>query len=151
MLGTLGEPERFDMTVLSDSVNIAARIEGVSKIFGCSVIVSAELKRALQRPDTYHWRPLGKIRLKGRGAAVELYELLDSDEQSSQKIASLDEFEAGLKAFKEGQFLKARLHFQAVVDDCPQDGPGKFYLARCQQMENGEFEFDGTLVLTEKT
>jgi signal transduction histidine kinase/class 3 adenylate cyclase len=151
MLGTLGEPERFETTVLSDSVNIASRVEGASKILGCPILVSAALKNAMSKPGLYRWRNLGSIRLKGRGASVELHELLDADENFAAKLANLDEFEAGIRAFKSGQFLQAGLHFQSVLDKLPQDGPAKFYLERCQQLQSGKYEFDGTLVLSEKS
>jgi two-component system sensor histidine kinase ChiS len=151
MLGTLGEPERFEMTVLSDSVNIAARVEGASKIFGCLIVVSADLKKAMRKPELYRWRSLGSIRLKGRDTAIELFELLNADENFEAKLKSLDEFEAGIRAFKAGRFLEAGLHFQSVLDILPKDGPAGFYLERCQQLQQSKpASFDGTLALHEK-
>jgi two-component system sensor histidine kinase ChiS len=151
MLGTLGEPERFETTVLSDSVNIAARVEGASKIFGCLIVVSADLKKAMHKPDLYRWRSLGRIRLKGRDTAIELFELLNADEGFEAKLGILDEFEAGIRAFQSGRFLEAGLHFQSVLDALPMDGPAGLYLERCRQLQqNTVAGFDGTLVLHEK-
>ena len=50
LLGTLGEPMRFEATVVSDSVNVAARLQGVAKQIGASLVVSAEVANALDAP-----------------------------------------------------------------------------------------------------
>ncbi|MFW7377213.1 MAG: 7TM diverse intracellular signaling domain-containing protein [Oligoflexus sp.] len=150
MLGTLGESERFETTVLSDTVNIASRVEGASKILGCQIVVSAALIQAMNDSKRYHWRNLGLIKLKGRDGSIELFELLDADDDFHEKYTNQEEFASGVKAFKNGQFLQASLHFQSVLDRHPKDVTAKFYLRRCKELQNNQQDFDGSLVLSEK-
>ncbi|HTH13675.1 MAG TPA: adenylate/guanylate cyclase domain-containing protein, partial [Spirochaetia bacterium] len=79
MLGTIGENQRMDSTVISDTVNAASRLEGLTKKFGYPLLVSGETVEALgQEPDGspgYELRFLGEETVKGRSKAVQVYAL----------------------------------------------------------------------------
>ncbi len=152
MLGTLGEPERFETTVLSDAVNIASRVEGASRIFGCQIVVTSALKDALKKPKDYRWRRLGHVRFKGREGAIELFEVLDAAGENSLKFKTHDEFEAGIVFFQKGEFMKAMLHFQSVLDLDAGDLAAEYYLKRCRYFQDeGVKNFDGVLDLSSKS
>ncbi|MEI7893042.1 MAG: response regulator, partial [Myxococcales bacterium] len=152
MLGTLGEPERFEATVLSDAVNVAARIEGATKAFGCRALVSKAVFQGLPDPDEWSWRALGKVQLKGRAASIELFELLDADaeEERELKLRYRDELEAGIDAFRDDRLHEALLSFQHVAEENPLDGPALAYRLRTSQLLVSRGDFDGTFVLGEK-
>ena len=150
MLGTLGEPERFDTTVLSDAVNIASRIEGACKLLSVNILVSSAVKESLGSADKWLWRCLGLVRMKGREGAVLIYELLDIDPCQKLKLASQEGFKLGVEAFQQSKINEAKMHFELVVSGNPDDGPARFYLDFCQQIDRNDTSFDGVLVLTEK-
>ena len=153
MLGTLGEAERFEATVLSDAVNVASRVEGASKFFGARVLVTGEVRA---RSAGFHWRSLGAIRLKGRSAPVDLHELLDADPaaERDQKLALLTDFVEALESFRSGRLREAAARFRRITDENPNDGPAQAFLAHTTRLidaGDGTAEaFDGTFVLAEK-
>ena len=81
MLGTVGEPERMDGTVIADAVNTAARLESLTKRYGVTILASAESieKSGFAEKYPLHIRLIGKVRAKGKTAAVELYEVFDEE------------------------------------------------------------------------
>lgn len=66
MLGTIGEEMRMEGTVISDVVNTASRLEGLTKVFDNNVIISSDTLNALTVAKMYHFRYLGKTRVKGK-------------------------------------------------------------------------------------
>jgi class 3 adenylate cyclase len=76
MLGTIGENDRMDSTVISDSVNTASRLEGLTKKFAKDILVSGQTLDALTRPGDYETRYLGEEQVKGRATAVKAFELV---------------------------------------------------------------------------
>ena len=151
MLGTLGEPERFEATVLSDAVNIASRVEGASKILGCNIVVTGEVRHHMQDPEAYHWRRLGLYRLKGRTSAIELFEILDVALDAPLKKSHAEEFETGVARFEAGDFPAAMMHFQTVLDENPKDKAADFLMQRAKYLLQDKSSFDGTIHLKEKT
>lgn len=81
MLGTVGEPERMDGTVIADAVNTAARLESLTKRYGATILASAEAieKSGFAEKFPMHIRLIGKVRAKGKTAVVELYEVFDDE------------------------------------------------------------------------
>lgn len=74
LLGNIGSSRRFNYTVIGDSVNLAARLEGANKFFGTSILAS-ETTVNLTRP-AFAWREIDVVRVKGRAQPVTVYEPL---------------------------------------------------------------------------
>ncbi len=155
MLGTLGEPDRFDATVISDTVNVASRIEGASKQLGAKLLVSRGLVESLEDPAAFSTRPLGRIQLKGRAGFVEVVEVLDAEEPllAEAKVAQREAFAAALASFARGAWTEAREAFGAVVDANFGDEAAMLYLTAATLAEGGDLSAigeGGSLVLREK-
>lgn len=76
MLGTIGENNRMDSTVISDTVNAASRIEGLNKKFGTDILFSGDALRSLAEPGRFEARFAGEETVKGKARAVKVYELV---------------------------------------------------------------------------
>lgn len=76
MLGTIGENNRMDSTVISDAVNTASRLEGLTKKFSKDILVSGQTLDVLAKPEDYETRYLGDENVKGRTVAVRVFELV---------------------------------------------------------------------------
>jgi hypothetical protein len=107
-------------TVISDAVNLASRIEGMTKVFGCRMIVSREtLQRALDGTGTsgapFDYRYLGDVVVKGRALATSLFEVIENDDASKQvKLQSRASFEEAVALYQQGQYNEAQTLFRAL-------------------------------------
>ncbi len=151
MLGTLGEPERFEATALSDAVNVASRIEGAAKILGCLVLVTEDVYRLTLSERDYTWRRLGRFRMKGRLSENVLYELLDVDSRFDLKRESCDEFQRGVDALAAGMFKEALLYFQNVLESNSDDAAAAYMVQMCAFLQKKSHGFDGVIHLLEKS
>lgn len=65
----------MESTVISDAVNLAARLEGLTKVYGASILISEYVLQEIQNTDAYPFRFLGKARVKDKNEAVSVYDL----------------------------------------------------------------------------
>ena len=123
MLGTIGEPERMDTTVIADAVNVASRLEGLTKTYGVSIVVSGGLVRALDEPHTYGLRPLGDVVLRGHERPESPFELFDGDAYDVvlHKRRTLASFIGAVDAYRGGAYSISRDMFAGIVDTNPLD------------------------------
>lgn len=75
IFGTVGVETRMDMTVLGDSVNVAARLEKLNKEHGTTIIVSAQTRQLMKSDDAYQWREIGSLPIRGRSGELVVYEV----------------------------------------------------------------------------
>ena len=76
MLGTIGENNRMDSTVISDAVNAASRLEGLTKKYSTDILISGDTLRGLARPRDFETRFIAEETVKGKAKAMQVFELL---------------------------------------------------------------------------
>ncbi len=138
LLGTVGESERFETTVIADSVNVASRLEGLTKIFGVGIIVGGALVDALENRDAYSVRPLGEVEIRGHQRRATAYELFDGDphELVLLKRRLLDDFTTALAAYAAGDFADSAARFDAIVRTAPTDTAALHFRDRSAAMRD---------------
>jgi len=119
MLGTVGESERMEGTVISGVVNLAARLESATKETGASVIISEETKKDIEPSidlKVFNVRYLGKTKVKGKEQAISLYEIFDGDttELKEEKLKHKVQFEKAIELFNSKKYNEAKDIFQKI-------------------------------------
>lgn len=135
MLGTVGGVNRMDGTVISDAVNLAARIEKLTKDYGVSLLISDDTLQRLADPDKYSIRRIDRVQVRGRSEPVTVYEVFDADPVAvqDQKWATKTTFEQALYLFEMHQWDVAAALLSDCIEQYPEDRVARVYYERCEE------------------
>ncbi|MBF0461320.1 MAG: response regulator [Magnetococcales bacterium] len=131
MLGTLGNANRMDSTVIGDAASLAVRLEGLTKFYGCRIILSDEVF-SLLAVGQFLCRPLDWVVLKGR-RPVLIHELFDADpepEKARKKLLQ-DAYRSGFALFRARRWRESQAAFQECLRRDANDCMAQMYWERC--------------------
>ena len=156
----IGDKNRYDSSVISDAVNTASRMEGLTKIFGCSVIVSektlAEIENGLwsnfplprnleeegeklrddgKSPRNEGYRFLGKVKVKGKNQTLKIYDFFAGDKPAiaQLKTETKADFEKAVHFYFDRKFGKAADLLKKIAQQFPEDVATEYYLTKAVQ------------------
>lgn len=153
MLGLLGEPQRLQGDAISAQVNFAARLEGLTKYFGISLLISETTHQGLQSPNHYNLRYLGKVRVKGSQKPMPIYEVLDAilnPEERHRKQESCVQLSEAIDCLNRGELQDAQRIFKALTILDPNDLTYTLYQDELHRFQQANQPWDGVLNFRQK-
>ena len=127
-LGIVGEVRRRQGEVFSDAINVAARIEALTKRYGSRLIISAEVHSRIAGESVHSMRWLDRVQIRGRSGLTDVYEVLDCVPDRALREATRAEFEAGVRDFLGGDAVGAARRFGEILRQNPDDRAARYHL-----------------------
>ncbi|HFC92452.1 MAG TPA: adenylate/guanylate cyclase domain-containing protein [Leucothrix mucor] len=136
MLGIIGGKNRMDGTVISDAVNLAARMEELTKIYKTPLLISENSLRSLSYPDRHYIRMIDRVKVYGKMESIAIYEVFDTDpqQQRNAKLANQVSFNQAVKLCSLGNYKPAKVLFQRCLQKAPEDKVVHIYLLRIERL-----------------
>jgi adenylate cyclase len=151
VVGNVGAPSRLVYTAVGDTLNLASRLEGLSRFYGTSVLAASEVRNGAG--DGYAWRLVDVVRVKGKSKAVEVYELLGlADRVPPERLAFAKRYESALHLHRERRFAEAVALLEQLARERPGDASVERLAARARLYadEPPDPDWDGVVDYFEK-
>lgn len=151
VVGNMGTATKMDYTIMGNSVNLAARLEGVNKQYGTWILMSESTHK--EAGDTFLTRRLDRVRVVGINQPVRLFELVEENDAAEADLKEkIKRFHVGLALFEERHWDEASRIFEKVLEMDPEDGPALTYKKRCADFmkKPPSDSWDGIFTLSSK-
>lgn len=134
IVGTVGFEERMDCSVMSDTVNVASRVETLTRNFGIELLISEETYQQLKDKKQFHIRFLGLTPMKGKTRLIKVYEVFNhnSPKEIQLKTDYAPLFNKALTHYQKQEFVEASTLFEHILTQNPKDSSARYFLEQCQ-------------------
>ena len=149
MVGNMGSEQRFDFTVMGDSVNLGSRLESANKSYKTNIIISEFTFERVK--DKFVCMELDSVRVKGKTQPVRIYNLVGKDVPATQERI-INEFNQGLALYKKRKWAKAIHVFENITAMDPNLFAAQVYIERCLDLKKNppSADWDGVYVMATK-
>ena len=133
--GNIGSQEKADPTVIGDAVNLASRLEALTRTYPVDILIGASASKLIR--DEFHLRSVALVQVKGKTRPVEIFTLIGvkNDPGDGELLQRFELYEAGFRKFRERSFKEAKILFSQFLEFYPEDTLAKMYLERALAYE----------------
>lgn len=136
LVGNIGSQEKADPTVIGDAVNLASRLEALTRSYSVDNLVGARAGELIR--EEFHLRSVALVQVKGKTKPVEVFTLIGArgDTEAEGFLQRLEAYETGLRKFRERDFTQAKILFSQFLEFHPDDALARMYLERALVYES---------------
>lgn len=140
IMGITGDEKRLDAAIISDTVNTASRIEGLSKHYGAGILLTEDciekIPEEIIQEREYNFRFLGVVQLKGKSETVRVYECTNGDDPDLHlaKYWTREQFNWAMQLYMGKDFKPAHSTFKLILEQSPNDKIVQFFIQKIQTL-----------------
>jgi len=126
-VGNLGAPEFYDYTAVGENVNLASRLQELTRRYDVEILVSEATREAAK--DAFLFRRLDLVLVRGGASPVWIHQLMPEADRPARRLAT--GFESAVDLYLRREFEAAARAFSSLLEEFPSDAPARMFAERC--------------------